>query len=164
MDRDREVATATRAKQIVKPTTVVIESSGIGFIWIAILARKGHGKLRFAMPPLMRSFGQNRQTASLPYPRAAIFIISGAVRFEQRLRVVAKVVAPIDPGVTAAADAQIVFDPALLQYLSQVFRPGEGEVLVPDADREELDLLVGLVGVVEQGGRPLLEIGGGLRI
>src|SRR5215510_13192675 len=113
MDRDREVATATSAKQMVKLTTVVIESSGIGFI-----------------------------------------IVSGAVRFEQRLRIVAKVVAPVDPGMTAAADAQIVFDPALLQNLRQVFRPGEGEVLVPDADREELDLLVGLVGVVEQGGRP----------
>ncbi len=36
-----------------------------------------HRKDTFAMTPFMRSFRTTRQTASLPYPRAAIFILSG---------------------------------------------------------------------------------------
>src|SRR5215831_355429 len=86
--------------------------------------------------------------------RTALFNVSGAVRFEQSLRVVAQVVTPVDPGVTAAADVQFMFDPALFQNLRKVFRAIEGErVFFSDANRKQLDLFVGLVGIVEQGGR-----------
>ena len=59
-----------------------------------------------------------------------------------------QVVPPVDPGVAAAADVQLVLDPVLLQHLRQAFEPATSEVLVADADREQLDRLVDLVGVL----------------
>jgi HEAT repeat protein len=64
---------------------------------------------------------------------------------EQSWGQVAEVVPPVDPGVSAAADVQLVLDPVLLQQFRQGLRAGQGKVLVADADRKELDGLVDLL-------------------
>src|SRR5262245_19198399 len=126
----REVATATSAKQMVKLTTVVIENSAIGFITIDVRIRKSRGAGFLEAPPILGAqaslpayIDQSALAGTLQAGMPAlpgIFIVSGAVRFEQRLRVVAQVVAPVNPGMAAAADMTFVFDPALLQNLGQV--------------------------------------------
>src|SRR5579884_1120580 len=89
---------------------------------------------------------------------------SGLVRLgssaEQPRREIVEVVSPVDPGVPAAADVQLVLDAVLFQHFRQLLRAGEGEVLVSDADREQLHRLVDLVGAFEEGRVSLLEVVG----
>ena len=51
---------------------------------------------------------------------------------EQLGRELVEVVAPVDPGVAAAADVQLVFDAVLLQRLGQALGAVEQAILVAD--------------------------------
>src|SRR5215468_3445259 len=50
------------------------------FVSIKRLLRKGRANWPVCLDSFVRSFGKTRQTASLPYPRAAIFIEMIAIR------------------------------------------------------------------------------------
>jgi len=60
---------------------------------------------------------------------------------------------------------EFVLDAMLLENFRQILRAVEGQrVFLSATDRQQLDLLVGLISVVEQGRRAFLEIGGRLRV
>src|SRR5437762_3117745 len=79
---------------------------------------------------------------------------------EQLRGEVAQVVPPVDPGVAAAADVQLVLDAVLGEDLRQRLRAGKGEVLVADTDREQLHRPVHLVGAAEEVRVTLFEVFG----
>lgn len=59
---------------------------------------------------------------------------------------------------TAASDAQVVLDPALLQHFSQGLRVGQAEVLFADGDLEPLDRAVELGRHGQEGFVPRLPL------
>src|SRR5262245_41696703 len=66
--------------------------------------------------------------------------------------------APVDPGVAAAADVQLVLDAVLRQQAGEGLRTFGEAVLVADADRDQLDRLVDLIGLLEERLVALLEL------
>src|SRR5262249_47723371 len=85
---------------------------------------------------------------------------SGTGSMEQLRRELIEIVAPVDPGVAAAADVHLVLDAVLVQQLGEGLGALDEEVLVADADREQLDVLVDLIGLLEERLVALLELPG----
>ena len=64
--------------------------------------------------------------------------LTGFASLEQPWGELAEVVPPVDPGVAAAADADLVLDAVLVEHFRQALRASQREVLVTGADREQL--------------------------
>jgi hypothetical protein len=102
--------------------------------------------------PVRRSSGTPRagadDEADLLFPRhRRDDVLRGALaelREEQLRQQLAQVDPPVDPGVAAAVHLELVLDLVLREHLAEVAGPGEREVLVTDADREEADRRVDL--------------------
>src|SRR5205823_6267036 len=80
----------------------------------------------------------SQETAARTEPRPPDLPSSEDLSSEQLRRELVQVVSPVDPGVAAAAEMELVLDPLLLQQRRQILRSGQEEVLVTDADREQL--------------------------